>query len=88
MYPILLRNKMWALCSGFLEVKGFRVGLSDVHATKLARKCPPKTTTPGRHSRLPGLVLIDRRIRGYPTVALRLSSSESVSLVRASETMS
>lgn len=39
-------------------------------------------------SRLPGLVLICRRIRDYPIVALCLSSSESASFERAPETIS
>ena len=58
MYPILLRNKIGVLCSGFSEIGAFGLGFSDVDDASQAREWSPKTTRPGRHSRLPGLVLI------------------------------
>lgn len=88
MCPILLRNKIVVLRSAFLGIWLFRIGFSDVGAVEQAREWSPKTTRPDRRNRLPGLVLICRRIRDYPIVALCLSSSESASFERAPETMS
>lgn len=54
MYPILLRNKIGVLCSGFLGIGAFGLGFSDVEVVKQTREWSPKTLRPDRRDCLPG----------------------------------
>lgn len=49
----LLRNKIWALCLGFSEIRAFGLGFSDVNAAKQTREWSPKTTRSGGRDCLP-----------------------------------
>ena len=61
MYPILLRNKIGLLRSGFSEIAAFGLGFSDADVASQAREWSPHTTRPGRRDRLPGLDVVGNR---------------------------
>lgn len=58
MCPILLRNKIVVLCSGFFDIRLFKVGFSDVDAVERAREWSPKTVRLGRRDCLPSLDIV------------------------------